>query len=287
MRQLLNCESFTKGHHEVKWDGLTTAELAATPGDPVPARQVHLGGDLPWGDRPQAWSGGPATAGRRRGISPPGRGNWGGDHGSPVLRRRPTAKASISAGRRAEAGKALLGCDADGNVRWNNTHGGIAGAPRVAVDHGTVYVQRETEPDAHQPVVLYRLKFKRWDLFQLVGQRQSTDLEILTARCRLAAGGGRIFLAYGKLNQIQVARWAEAGKPAEEAGRSRRRASFMLQTIRIRLDHLQGQDGWFRVDIASGQPEDIAGRPDSAAAAISSGPDGPDLCRGAVNRTTR
>src|SRR6202012_4203971 len=36
VRQLLNAEPLEKGHHEAKWDGLTTPNWR-TPGEPVPA----------------------------------------------------------------------------------------------------------------------------------------------------------------------------------------------------------------------------------------------------------
>lgn len=199
VRQLLNAEMFTKGRHEVKWDGLTTPNWR-TPGEPVPA------GAYTWeaiyhrdiGLRLVGWA---CNGGQTPWDFPAGTGNWGGDHGVP------SSVASDGDGvylgwSAAEAGKALLGCDADGNVRWNNTHGGIAGASRVAVDAGHVYIQRESDPHGDKKIVLYRLSAKDGSYENWAGT-DSTDLEIPSADA-LAARGGRIFLGYTKLNQVQV-----------------------------------------------------------------------------------
>lgn len=135
VRQLLNNVFMSKGKHTVQWDGLTTTNWR-TPGQPVPAgtytwraiwhKDIGLrlkgwadnGGNAPWDSSPTA--------------------NWGGDHGVPVGCAAEGNKVFL-AWSGAEAGKALLGCDLNGNVQWKNIRQGMAGAEYVAVDGGTVY----------------------------------------------------------------------------------------------------------------------------------------------------
>ena len=137
VRQLLNNNFYTKGHHEVRWDGLTTMNWR-TPGQPVPAGEYRW--EAIWhkgiGLRLVGWACNPGTA---PWDSDP-TSNWGGDHGQPA--------ACVTDGQRillgwsaAEAGKALLACDLDGNVLWKNSRSGMGGAELVAVDSGIVYVQ--------------------------------------------------------------------------------------------------------------------------------------------------
>ena len=53
--------------------------------------------------------------------------NWGGDHGVPVPAPRPADRVFLG-WNGAEAGKALLACDLEGNVLWKNSRQGMAGA---------------------------------------------------------------------------------------------------------------------------------------------------------------
>ena len=136
VRQLLNCEFRTKGKHTVKWDGLTTPNWRK-PGEPVPVGTytwdalwhkgiglrlvgwAHNGGNAPW-------------------DGPSGKTNWGGDHGLPYACDSDKEKVYLGWSG-AEAGKALVACDLDGNVQWKLSRGGMSGAEMVTVDGGTVY----------------------------------------------------------------------------------------------------------------------------------------------------
>ncbi len=205
VRQLLNAEMFTKGRHEVKWDGLTTPNWR-TPGEPVPS------GDYRWeaivhhgiGLQLVGWA---CNGGVTPWDYPAKKGNWGGDHGIPSTVCADAERVYLGWSA-AEAGKALLGCDLEGHVLWNNTHGGIAGALRVAVDKGTVYVQRESDPK--KPIVLYRLSAKDGTYTNWVGG-DGADLEIPSPD-GLDARGGHLYLTYNKLNEIHVLN-GESGKP--------------------------------------------------------------------------
>ncbi len=137
-RQLLNCAFFTKGEHDIKWDGLTTPYWR-TPGQPVAA------GDYTWkaiahkgiGLRLRGWAcnGGNAPWDSSRTS------NWGGDHGVPYSCATDGTKVYLG-WTGAEAGAAILACDLQGNVQWKHTHGGMGGAEVVAVDNGIVYVDK-------------------------------------------------------------------------------------------------------------------------------------------------
>ena len=132
VRQLLTTAFFTKGSHEVKWDGLSPWSWKQ-PGEPVPA------GDYSWsalthpglGLKLRGWA---ANGGGVPWDSADGRGNWGGDHGIPSAVA--TDEQQVYLGwSGAEAGKSVLACDLDGRVLWSNNRGGIAGVtspwPRV------------------------------------------------------------------------------------------------------------------------------------------------------------
>jgi outer membrane protein assembly factor BamB len=135
-RQLLTCGFFAKGKHEVKWDGLTTPYWR-TPGEPVEPGEytwkaiAHQGIGL----RLRGWA---CNAGSAPWDSSP-TSNWGGDHGVPSACAHDGEKVYLG-WTGAEAGKALLACDLQGNVQWKHTNGGIGGAEVVAVDNGIVYV---------------------------------------------------------------------------------------------------------------------------------------------------
>ena len=125
----------TKGKHEVKWDGLTTLNCR-TPGEPVPP------GDYTWraiwhkgiGLRLRGWA---CNGGNAPWDSGP-TANWGGDHGVPCACAADGEKVFLGWSG-AEAGKALLACDLQGNVQWKNSRQGMAGAEFVAVDGDMVY----------------------------------------------------------------------------------------------------------------------------------------------------
>ena len=154
------------------------------------------------------------------------------------------------AGAAAEAGKALLGCDPDGNVQWNNTHGGIAGALRVAVDQGTVYVQRESDPSPDKKVILYRVDAKDGIYSKWAGTEE-TDLPIASADV-LEARGGKIFLAYTKLNQMQVLD-GQSGKPLKIINVPSPTAVGAIDAGTLLI--ISGGKDIFSVDVASGEEQ--------------------------------
>jgi outer membrane protein assembly factor BamB len=137
-RQLLTCAFYTKGEHEIKWDGLTTPYWR-TPGQPVAA------GDYTWkaiahqgiGLRLRGWADNGGSAPWDSSLTS----NWGGDHGVPYSCTTDGDKVYLG-WTGAEAGKALVACDLQGNVQWRHTHGGMGGAEVVAVDNGIVYVDK-------------------------------------------------------------------------------------------------------------------------------------------------
>jgi len=197
VRQLLNAAFYAKGEHEVKWDGLTTP-IWRQPGEPVPPGQytweaiAHTGIGLRlrgWASNGGVpWDNGPST-------------NWGGDHGPPSSCATDGAQMYLGWSA-AEAGRALLATDLEGNVKWSNTHGGIAGAPRVAVDGGIVYVLRETDPQGQKKVVLYRLDAKTGAYSAWEG-RDTTDLEIASPD-GMDVFGGKVYLSYARDNEVKV-----------------------------------------------------------------------------------
>jgi hypothetical protein len=134
VRQLLNCEFFTKGKHTVHWDGLTNPHYTI-PGEPVTEGKYqweaiwHKGlglklrgwacnsGSAPWDKTPNS--------------------NWGGDHGNPA--------ACVTDGNTvylgwsgAEAGRGIVACDSNGNVQWRAPMGVDQAFP-LAISDGILY----------------------------------------------------------------------------------------------------------------------------------------------------
>lgn len=148
-RQLLTSAFVTKGEHQVRWDGLTTPYLTepgevVEPGTYAVKAIWHPGIGL----RLRGWA---SNAGRVPWDAGP-TSNWGGDHGFPEACATDGKQIYLGWGG-AEAGKALLACDQEGNVRWKHLRGGLGGAGKVAVDAGSVFV-------VDHNTVLYRLDAK-------------------------------------------------------------------------------------------------------------------------------
>ena len=149
-RQLLTYAFFAKGEHEVKWDGLTTPYWR-TPGKPVDA------GDFTWkaiahkgiGLRLRGWACNGGSAPWDSSLTS----NWGGDHGVPISCTTDGEKVYLG-WTAAEAGKALVACDLQGNVQWRHHYGGFGSCQAVAVDNGIVYVN-------HGGELIYRLDAKK------------------------------------------------------------------------------------------------------------------------------
>ncbi|MCY3021892.1 MAG: PQQ-binding-like beta-propeller repeat protein [Planctomycetota bacterium] len=200
-RQLLTSHFFTKGEHEIKWDGLTTPSVRK-PGVPVPAGEYtweglyHAGIGL----RLRGWAGNSGNA--------PWNG-WGADHGNPI--------ACVAAGDRVYVGwsggegdKPLLCCDLNGNVQWKNIRGGIASAGPLACDGTTLYAYNDIGQYAARAI--YRLdartgQYTEWSALK------STDLLLKDLGVEgqdaggpsgLSAAGGRVFASFHRQETIVV-----------------------------------------------------------------------------------
>jgi sugar lactone lactonase YvrE len=213
VRQLLNSAFYTKGKHEVKWDGLTTPNWR-TPGEPVPAGEytwralTHSGLGL----RLRGWA---CNDGKAPWDGPSGKDNWGGDHGQPVSAASDPA-GSGTGGKQvylgwsgAEAGKALVACDGDGNVVWRCSRQGMSGAMLMAADAGTVY-------SVNWDGILFRVDNAKGGFTDWAGTG-STDLTMnnyVTAvpeaergklrASALAAAKGKLFVGYRAQNLVLV-----------------------------------------------------------------------------------
>ena len=203
VRQLLNCAFMTKGKHQVMWDGLTTPNWRE-PGQPVPPgaytwRAIwHKGIGL----RLKGWA---CNGGSAPWDGPSGKTNWGGDHGAPVACASDGQKVYLGWSG-AEAGKAMVACDADGNVQWRCSRGGMSGAELMAVDAGTVYSQ-------NWDGVLFRVDTERGSFTDWAGSG-STDLGVQAvlgeppakderANC-LFARGGKVYVGFRGRNLVVV-----------------------------------------------------------------------------------
>ncbi|NQT18899.1 MAG: hypothetical protein HQ592_04280, partial [Planctomycetes bacterium] len=163
VRQLLTCAFYTKGEHEVKWDGLATPYWRK-PGSPVEPGEyswkaiMHTGIGL----RLRGWASNGGNAPWDSSLTS----NWGGDHGVPIACTTDGEKVYLGWSG-AEAGKALVACDLEANVAWKHTHGGMGGAQLVAVDGGIVYV-------ASGPSLIYRVDTVRGTYSAWKGKETAT-----------------------------------------------------------------------------------------------------------------
>jgi len=203
VRHLLNCEFRTKGRHTVKWDGLTTPNWRQ-PGQPVAPGTYTW--DALWhkgiGLRLVGWA---HNAGSAPWDGPSGRTNWGGDHGVPFACDADGQKVYLGWSG-AEAGKALVACDPDGNVQWKLSRGGMSGAELVTADGGTVYAM-------NWDGVLFRADTARGGFTDWAGSG-STDLDVRPllgveldkkerANC-LHARGGKVYVGFAKRDAVLV-----------------------------------------------------------------------------------
>lgn len=203
VRQLLNAEFRTKGRHVVKWDGLTTPNWRQ-PGQPVAAGAYTW--DALWhkgiGLRLVGWA---CNSGSAPWDGPSGTTNWGGDHGVPFAADADNQKVYLGWSG-AEAGKALVACDLEGNVQWRLSRGGMSGAELVTVDGGTVYAM-------NWDGLLFRADAKTGGFTDWAGSG-STDLDVRPllgvelekkerANC-LHARGGRLYVGFNKRDAVLV-----------------------------------------------------------------------------------
>lgn len=195
VRNLLGGEFFTKGQHEVMWDGLGQQHWSLR-GSPVAAGEYtwealhHSGLNL----RLRGWA-------NNAGIAPWDNGrdtNWGGDHGAP---------SSVVVGKNqvylgwsgAESGSALIACNMDAKKQWGNTRGGIGGAVHVGIDGNILFVLKDGP--AKPMNTLYKINEKgayvNWE------GTSSTDLTIKSPM-GVAALNGEVFLSYFTENLVRV-----------------------------------------------------------------------------------
>lgn len=168
VRQLLNAAFYTKGAHEVKWDGLTTPNWNAA-GEPVPP------GNYSWralyhtgiGLKLRGWAGNAGSAPWDNGPTT----NWGGDEGPPAYAAAAGEQVFVGWSF-AEAGKALLALDLQGNVKWKNSRQGMSGASLVAATDSAVYAVNSGENKTNY---LYRLDAKT-GAYTTWGTSNSPDL---------------------------------------------------------------------------------------------------------------
>jgi len=201
-RQLLTCHRLSRGSHEVLWDGLTTMSIRR-PGQVLPAGEYRWEGFYHTGIglRLRGWAGNSGPA--------PWRG-WGADHGNPVTCAADGRQVYVgwSGG---EGDKPLLACDPDGEIRWKNIRGGIAGATLVASDGETVYAFNHIGQYAVKAV--YRLDAKTGQYNEWAARR-STDLtmaqlwdgekDVPDSPSGLAAAGGKVFVSFSDRNAVVV-----------------------------------------------------------------------------------
>jgi hypothetical protein len=209
VRQLLNAAPYTKGPHDVKWDGLTTPN-AHQAGDPVPA------GDYTWsalfhkdiGIKLRGWACNAGSAPWDNGLTT----NWGGDEGHPTSSAADDTHVYFG-WNGAEAGSALLACDLDGNVVWKNKHGGIAGVRAMAAADGVVYVLGGGANGVMDGGNMYKLNADKGDYIAWSGGTD-VDLDVKAMAATLpgaptkaddiAVRGGKIYLAFNSAGKIMV-----------------------------------------------------------------------------------
>ncbi|OPZ26813.1 MAG: hypothetical protein BWZ02_01870 [Lentisphaerae bacterium ADurb.BinA184] len=215
IRQLLNANFFTRGEHEVKWDGLTNLSHLQ-PGDVVPV------GDYTWeaiwhkglGLRLVGWA---CNSGRAPFDSPGG--NWGGDMGNPCAVAC-DGERLILGWSGSEAGKAVVCTDFDGNVQWRHKRGGFGMARQVAAAGGVVFVY-DRQSGGNQ---VYRLDagkgdYTPWkdsteailDVTALLKPFLPANLESVPKEeaeapslTGMDAAGGKLFLSYGVGGRVLI-----------------------------------------------------------------------------------
>ena len=205
VRQLVNAAFFTRGKHEVLWDGLTNLSHLR-PGEVVPAGAYtweaiyHTGLGL----RLVGWADNAGSAP----FDSPG-GNWGGDHGLPCSVTT-DGKAMYLGWNGSEAGKAVVVTDLAGKVLWRHTRGGFGGANHVAVANGVVYVNDNQQNES----VIYRLDARKGEYSNWQG-RGSADLRIEPGLAGMDAASGKLYLSQGEgVRVLDAATGAELAKVA-------------------------------------------------------------------------
>ena len=209
VRQLLNAVAYTKGPHEVKWDGLTTPNDHVA-GEPVPA------GDYTWsalfhkaiGLKLRGWAGNGGSAPWDNGPTT----NWGGDEGNPIAAATDDNQVYLGWSG-AEAGSSVLACDLDGNVKWKNKRGGMSGVKAIAATGGVVYILGGSAGEAAQGGSVYKLRAIDGDYLPWSGGTEvDLDLRALasslpgapTKADAIAAHNNKLYLSFTGAGKILV-----------------------------------------------------------------------------------
>ncbi len=135
---------------------------------------------------------------------------WGADHGNPVACA--SAPGWVYVGwSGGEGDKPLVAADLDGNIRWKNIRGGIAGASLLACDGTTVFAFNSV--DGYAAKAIYRLD-ARTGQYTEWSDLKSTDLTIKhlwgeekdapQSPSGLAAAGGRVFVTFSGRDALFV-----------------------------------------------------------------------------------
>lgn len=209
VRQLLNDAPYSKGAHEVKWDGLTTPNWKE-PGEPVAPGNYGWSALYhgPIGLKLRGWADNGGSAPWDNGPNT----NWGGDHGIPVAAASDERHVFLGWSG-AEAGNALVATDLDGNVQWSNKRGGIAGVKGLAADAGVLYILGGLSGIASEGGSIYKLDAATGKYVAWTG-REDADLAIkslwpdatnaVEKADAIAAANGKIYLSFKDANKITV-----------------------------------------------------------------------------------
>ena len=252
-RQLLASAFYTKGEHEVKWDGLGTMSVRI-PGQPVEAGEYTWGGIWQPGISLslRGWAGSTAA-------TPWGNG-WGADHGDPCAVAADGERVYVGwAG--GEGSKPLLACSPAGDILWKQIRGGIASASVIAAADGTVYVWNEM--GQYAPRSLYRVHAKDgnysvWESTKetdlTMAQAFAGDASIPERPSGLAAGKGMVFIAGGDRVAVVDA----------VTGKTLRKLDIpMVSALQLgadgRLYALSAGNKVVSIDPAGGTPRDVGG----------------------------
>ena len=182
-RQFLTGTAFSKGRHEVPWDGLAADGTPLPPGDYAWRAVFHEGLVL-----------------MLRGTV----GDFGGDRGAPSAAAADAIHIYLGWSAASADGDVVIGCDPAGTVRWTHRRGALSGCRALAADGGTVFVLGGEGVDA-EGGALYKLSAK--DGSRIPWPDGRTDLRITSLwpagsvgkpeiADHLAVKNGRIYLSF-------------------------------------------------------------------------------------------
>ncbi|MEX0776961.1 MAG: PQQ-binding-like beta-propeller repeat protein [Phycisphaeraceae bacterium] len=262
VRQLLTQAPAKAGEQRVMWDGLGTGTPGTVnkPGDPVaPGKYTWDAIHLPGAGVALVLRGWACTGADGPWDGHSSKGGWGGDHGEACTVDADELGVYLGWSG-AEAGKAVVAVDHDGNVRWRQTHGGMGGADSLAVLDGIVYIIDHGN-------VLYRLDHATGVYSPWQG-RPTADMDIIkpmtvgevapkaatvVAAAPAPGSAGKVFLAYPDINTVAV---LDAATGAVQQ-RWPIDSPVDMKAWRGNLYVLTGKGAVLRIDAATGQSHTI------------------------------